>query len=175
MWAPQPIKSCAPALSLGQAWFRFWGGSGNKMASLGTPGHLGVGGTLCRAGLGDLMVGKGPPRGPQLPGGRRGMPKYSGGCRAKGFIKELGRPSRSSDCPGAKGVREGGAGIHSCVALPAASCRTPFPPELGYSVNLKPSESLSPEGRDSVLPVCVVLSPCLGVLQSTWPHGPSSL
>lgn len=51
----------------------------------------------------------------------------------------------------------------------------PFPPELGYSVNLKPSESLSPEGRDSVLPVCVVLSPCLGVLQSTWPHGPSSL
>ena len=145
------------------------------MASLGTPGHPGVGGVLCRAGLGDLMVGKGPPRGPQLPGGRQGVPKYSGGCRAKGFIKELGRPSRSSDCPRAKGVREGGAGIHSCVALPAISCRTPFPPELGYSVNLKPLRVCLLKEETLSYPICVVLSPCLGVLQSTWPHGSSSL
>lgn len=96
------------------------------------------------------------------------MPKYSGGCRAKGFIKELGRPSRSSDCPRVKGtVHEGGAGIHACVALPAPSCRTPLP-ELGYAINLKASESILKEEPRPL--ICAVLVPCLGVLQSSWPR-----
>lgn len=90
------------------------------------------------------------------------MPKYSGGCRAKGFIKELGRPSRSSDCPRVKGTaREGGAGIHACVAVPAPSCRTLLS-ELGYAVNLKASKSILKE--EPRPPICVVLVPCLCVL-----------
>lgn len=52
MWVPQPIKWCGPALSLGQAWFRFWGGSGNKMASLGAAGPPGVGVPCAELGWG---------------------------------------------------------------------------------------------------------------------------
>lgn len=100
---------------------------------MGTRGHpqepqVPLGWECCaKPGLGDSMVGEGPPRGPQLPGQGTRCPHTQEALWPQGFIKEKHKPSLSLDSvPGTKGAaREGGAGLHPGVALHAAPCGNP--------------------------------------------------
>jgi len=122
---------------------------------------------------GGLDGGEGPSQRPTASWGETGVcPSTQGAAGLRVSSRSWADPPGPQIVPGVKGTaHEGGAGIHASVALPAASCRTPLP-ELGYAVNLKASESVSPEGRASVLPSawCWPSAWCPPVFMATAPH-----
>lgn len=126
-----------------------------------------------QSSAGGLDGGEGPSQRPTASWGETGVcPSTQGAAGLRVSSRSWADPPGPQIVLGVKGTaREGGAGIHASVALPVASCRTPLP-ELGYAVNLKASESVSPGGRAPVLPSVRCWSPawCPPVFMATAPH-----
>lgn len=104
-WGRHPVRPCPSAPSVRQACAGFRVDSGSKVVSPGSPGQPEVPlGALGGAGAGNLM-GKGPPRGPQLPGERVwGCPCPPETTGFQGLVKERGKPPLLNSFPAAKGV-----------------------------------------------------------------------